>query len=103
MSAEIASISSFRTTAGTTVGTAADKKTFEKNPSQQNIQAERTHHISKKIANTNFSFSMGGTALTVSLTDSVSGEIFRKIVFKKFSPAEMGLDKKIGHLIDVNA
>lgn len=100
MSAAIPSIISFRTTAGMSVGIAAEKKAFAKEPNQPNIQSERTNHVAPKIANMNFSFSLGGSTLTVSLTDSVSGEIFRKIVYEKATPSDYRLDKAVGHVID---
>ena len=100
MSAAIPSITSFRTTAGMSVGAASDKKVFAKEPNQPNIQSERANHIPPKIANMNFSFSMAGSALTVSLTDSVSGEIFRKIVYEKDTPSDYRFDKAVGSVID---
>ena len=83
------------------VGSAAEKKVFLKEPTQPNIESERVNHISPKIANTNISFSTAGNALTVSLTDSVSGEIFRKIVYEKATPSDYRLDKTVGYVVDV--
>lgn len=102
MSAAIPSITSFRTTAGMAVGAAADKRVFSKEPNQPNVQSERTNNVAPKIANTNFSFCMAGNALTVSLTDSVSGEIFRKIVYEKATPSDYRLDKAVGSVIDLS-
>lgn len=101
MSAAIPSIISFRSTAGLSVGAAAEKKVFSKEPNQPNIESERTNHVSPKIADMKFSFSTGGNALTVSLTDSVSGELFRKIVYEKPTPSECRPDKSVGYVVDV--
>lgn len=91
-----------RTTAGMSVGEAAKNKTFSKEPHQPNIQSERVNHFPQKIATMNFSFNKDGSALTVAIADSTSGEIFRKILYDKALPTDYLQHQINGHVIDVS-
>ena len=69
----------------------------QQNPEKDRVKASAT------IASTamNFDISVGSNAIVVTLSDRVSGEVLRKLVYDHGGSRKSGAHGSLGHLIDI--
>ncbi len=67
-----------------------------------NVNLEKSDQVVARPPKTSASFNMAGGSVLASMSDAVSGDLFKKMLYERVTPEQQRLDKFTGYLIDVS-